>query len=380
MKLNLPDPVDVAKAEAEQLAKRRFELLERPVERVLTDCPRATREELLAGLLAFHREAMSKAPPRDAYPESPPWVDHILAVDRELQRQAGLSELELAQYRSLQAYLTFRGYLQAAPLNEQGVEKCRAAYLPESNRGAAQIKNIDDPPTFHRFRDLSDLAPKRHPTLGTDGVGSGMHIDDEPEQIFPLEPRRMFSHYADDVPGAIEFLRRYSPFWGGGNFLVYDDRKRSAAIEKCSRNFFEVFEPNAHGVSHISGMTCRDPDSPQGRHQQAKRDQYCALYGIGDDGSDRVFWSLGRQFENKLAAGLDAMGAAARIDDLIALFTNPWPDGLNKGGTRFHPEQGLVGYTLEVTLFLFGERRLLHWTREEQTLAFPAQPLDYVAA
>jgi len=58
-----------------------------------------------------------------------------------------------------------------------------------------------------------------------DGVGSGMHIDDEPDEIFPLPVHRMVKTHCNDVPGAVDFLTRYGTFWSGSNLLVRDAKK-----------------------------------------------------------------------------------------------------------------------------------------------------------
>ena len=86
-------------------------------------------------------------------------------------------------------------------------------------------------------------------------------MDDEPDELFPLQPTQMMYSYCDDVPSAVEFLTRYQSFWNGCNILLYDRQKRSVAIEKCSANFMDVFYPGSDGRSHISGMVCRNPGS-----------------------------------------------------------------------------------------------------------------------
>jgi len=145
MKPDLPDPKEVARAEAERILANPRQHLQGPVERALEDCSFVDGESLLAGVESFHRERMERIPSSTKYPESPPWVEHVLAVDRELQSAAGLSDREMASYRSLGDYLKFRGYANARPAT---VEKCRIVYLPESDRGQLHIKNVDDPITF----------------------------------------------------------------------------------------------------------------------------------------------------------------------------------------------------------------------------------------
>lgn len=251
------------------------------------------------------------------------------------------------------------------------------AYLPDSDRGQLHIKNVDDPATYWRGAPPVKSFPNdRHPLM-SDGVGSGLHLDDEPEEIFPLPALQMALEYTEDVPGAVDFLTRYKSFWGGCNVVLYDRQKRSVAIEKCSHNFIEVFPPDRYGRSHCSGMTCRDPNSPQGRYQQAQRQKYLQLFGRSNDCSDNAFWAACRKFEEKLAAGLLALGEPARFDDVARLFITPWPEGLNKNGLKLHPEQGLVGYTLITRATLIDERKVYQWQRRVDDLMFPCVPEVY---
>ena len=377
MSVQFPDPAEVAAQQAEAIAANRFKLIDGPVQRVLRDSPMVNRDDLLAGLEAFHAERMAKIPSATRYPESPPWVEHTLAVDRELKQRAGLSALELAIYRSLHHYLTFRGFARCEPVL---TEKCRIAYVPETDHGSAHIKNVDDPPEYHRFSKTGATRSKpawRDECITMDGVGSGLHMDEEPEELFPLEPRLMMRHYAQDTPGAVEFLSRYGQFWGRANIIIYDRQRRSVTIEKCAYTQMHVWEPDEHGRSYVSGMTCRDPETPIGKHQQRMRDAYAARFGLPDDGSDRAFWAACRKFDAKLREGIAALGHPAKLSDLVDLFIKPWPEGLNKEGTQYHPQQPLTAYTLEVHMQLHDQRKYRWWVRDPETLASRAGPDEY---
>jgi hypothetical protein len=372
--VKLPDPKALAREEAARIRKSRDEHLKWPLDRILADSPFADREQLLSGLEAFHRERMEKVPPARKYPESKVWVDHILTVDREVKQLAGLSDRDMALLRSLNDYCRFRGF---ARMRAPSVEKCRVAYIPESDHGRIHFKNVDDPNTYWKPEPRPTwLFSQKGQTLWSDGVGSGLHLDDEPSEIFPLLPTVMFRHYCDDVPSSVEFLTRYSPFWGNANVILHDSKKRSAAIEKCSRNFIEVFPPDSEGRNHISGMTCRDPNSPQGRYQRAQRQKYLKQFGLTDENcADGTFWDLCAKLEGKLARGLESLSKPAKLDELIRLFTGPWPEGLNKAGAQIHPKQGLRSWTLISYCVLPDEGKLRRWQRSAlPECKFPDKP------
>lgn len=374
MRVQLPDPLEVAKAEADHINHNHEYHPERALERCLGDAPFVDKDSLLSGLTDFHNERMEKIPSQTEYPEAAPWVDHVCKVDAELQRLLSLTDSQMAMKRSLNHYFRFRGFINAKPAAD---EHCRVAYLPESDHGQLHIKNVDDPITHFKKQDPPTEQEWKETPVVIDGVGSGLHIDDEPDEIFPLPALAMVGHYADDVPGWVQFLTRYSKFWGGANEVVHDWKGNSVAIEKCSYNFMEVFEPDEYGRSHCSGMTCRDPESPQGKYQTARRLEYVERFSQPEDGPDMTFWATCTKFEKMLAEGLLELGKDARLDDLVALFTREWPEGLNKAGLKVHPDQGLVGYTLVTHVTMHDEKRMFRWQRDPDDCSWPTEREEY---
>lgn len=376
MALSLPNPVNTAHAEAARLMADPKRYIDGPYERFQLDAPFLDWPALVAGLTDFHRERMTKVPSDTIYSEAAPWVDYILAVDRELQAITGLSDEQMAFYRSFNAYITFRGYknaqLRPTAMPPLVTEKCRAVYLPHTNRGQLHIKNVDDPMTFWKpstqpmTRGLEDIS------LRGDGVGSGLHIDDEPDEIFPLPPKAMLPHYADDVPGTVEFLTRYRKFWGGANNFYYDRQKRCVAIEKASYNFIDVYGPEPNGGVHISGMVCRNPKTEQGQYVDAKRRQYVKLFNLPDDCPDNAYWRGAMAFEDKLAGFLNRPDTPT-AEETLAFFTAPTPHGLNKWGAKFHENQGYLQYTLEIYAWLHDEHKAFRWQRDAFGV-FPCVP------
>ncbi|MHB0938714.1 MAG: hypothetical protein ACYC6A_20145 [Armatimonadota bacterium] len=371
MPVTLPNPLDVAREEAAVVKRYQTMIFDGLAERVLQDCPFVDAETLLSGLEAFHRERMARVPSSATYPEAPPWVEHVLAVDRELQALTGMTDRQMALYRSLWDYLTFRGYARAKPAM---TERCRIIYLPDTDQGEFHIKNVDDPITFYQ----PDTEPPTHakPVTGLmwDGVGSGLHIDDEPEEIFPLPYYRMCMTYCDDVPGAVQFLTRYSPFWGGGNVVLYDAQQRNVAIEKCSRNFIEVFQPGANGGSHCSGLACRDPQSPQGQYQAKKQLEYLIRFNQPLDGTDMTYWKACNLAEEML--GNLMKKPKPTVAEILELFLTPWPKGLNKPGTKVHPGQSVGEYTL-VTRVHFYSKGICHRYQRDAFGNYPCAPEVY---
>jgi len=361
----------------ERAHRHRAQFIDGPVERTVADTPWAAREALFGGLVAYHKERLERVPDAVKYPEARPWVEHRLAVEREL-RAAGLSEWDRAVLGGLNDYLAFRGYRRAAEQRIAGsgmgapgprlAEKCRIAFIPDTDRGTSFIINADDPATFWRKDRTppsteSGIGASFWQPLKMSGVGSGMHLDTEPEEIFPLPVMEIYGHFCDDLDGAVQFITHYGKFFSGGNFIIHDRDGRSVAIEKCSRRYTEVFQPDDRGRSRVSGMVCRDPASPQGRHLRAMREEYLRLSGRRWDAGetyDVAFWDACDLAERILAGFLDNP-LPITIEALLKLFTTPFPRGLRKDGAKLHPEQGYIEYTLITYLALLDERQVIRY-------------------
>jgi|GEM_PF-435630 len=359
------DPKATAKKEAAAIKADRENAIYGGLNRTLRDAPHVGRKELLAELLRYHRDSRERVPSFQQYPEAKFWVDYTLTLEKELQRMAGLSEEELAIVKSLGAYLTFRGFRRAGlkPGPSRQTEKCRIAFLVDSDEGPMTVKNVDDPlaSDWHPMPPLPTSLPASEffwdqVNWVADGVGSGLHIDDEPEQLFPLPVFTMCGQHAETTREVVDFLRRYSQFWGGGNVVVYDKSFDVVAIEKTSRNFFQPYELT-NGQTHVSGMACRDPNSPQGKYQRARRDEYRLLYGLPEDGPDQTFWRVCDRQEQSLARGLNGLGKPPCAADLIKLFRTPYPDGLCKTGKKVHPAQPVGEYTQVIYAIFFARRQ-----------------------
>lgn len=365
--VRIPDPLTEAKQEV-AVRPNLAHFIDLMLDRVFKDDKFIDPDSFLEGIEEFHQERMAKIPSRARYPEAQPWVDFVLARDRHLRELTGLSGRQMAIHRSLGDYRCFRGTLRARP---KLVEKCRVVYLPETNRGQLHIKNVDDPAIEWK----PDPNPPRvwQEELVMDGVGSGLHIDDEPDEIFPLPVHQMVRTHCNDVPAAVDFFTRYSKFWSGGNYVVRDKQKRSVAIEKASRNFIEVFPPDPTGGSHVSGMVCRDPQSPQGRYVTAKRQQFLDKFKVPKDCLENAFWGACDRAEQKLAGVLNKPGRRT-VEEILTLFTTPWPEGLNKTGMAMHPSQTAnFEYTLVTLARLLDEAKTYRWQRD-QRCRYPANP------
>jgi len=366
-----PDPLKEANIYAQLINSDRHYYLESGIERIIADAPWINKAQLISEVVKYYDEAISRIPSFTKFPEAKIWVDYVLTRDKKLMELANLSKQDIAILRSTNDYLTFRGYKQFGIKKTKNDEKCRTVFIVETDHGPMHIKNVDDPITY--WKPSPPLPEKAHISKAwwyhkrfiIDGVGSGLHIDDEPEEIFPLPVLQMVNMYAYDTFSAVEFLKKYSMFWGGCNIIIFDRKYNAVAIEKCSRNFFELFQQDElTGSVHVSGMVCRDPSSPQAKYQKGKRTEYMKLFNLSDDGPDACFWNVCDKLEIMLRENLRNLGNKPKSDDIIKLFIAPYPSGLRKDALKLHPQQGLSDYTLMTRCTLFEKKKFLLWQRK----------------
>jgi hypothetical protein len=316
--------------------------------------------ELSRKVLQFHRERLEAVPDLTRYPELRGYRDLLDEEERGL-RDAGNDETLIALSKSLNFWRGTRlqqetgkaWYAQATP------EKCRVLYLAESDRGALHLKNVDDPLTYWKPRPPLGAEAKwpfEHP-LVFDGVGSGLHIDEIPPEIFPVAVRELCQEHCGTVPEAEEFLVRYNYFWGSCNQLVHDKNGNSVAFEKTWCRV-ATRGPNAQGINFITGMGSLDPELSAFQKQQRRKylDQIGASW---DDSPDGCFFT---QCENKwknMARYVNELSLNPTWENAKQLMEQRDPSGpMCLTGGKCHPDQTVVGYTQVMDIYEIDNKRL----------------------
>jgi len=77
------------------------------------------------------------------------------------------------------------------------------------------------------------------------------------------------------------------------------------------------------GEARIGGMICCDARTPQGQYQHTKRERYCRLFNLPEDGPDCAFWRFCDECEHKLADRLLRLGLHPKARDVITLLRTP---------------------------------------------------------
>ncbi|MEO6909166.1 MAG: hypothetical protein ABI210_14875, partial [Abditibacteriaceae bacterium] len=325
-------------------------------------------EEVVSRVLAFHRERLDAVPDLTMYPELKGYRDRLVAQERGMN-DAGVEDNLIALSQSLNFWRSTRllqetgiaYYAQAMP------EKCRILYMADSDRGALHLKNVDDPLTY--WTPAPPVAPNTpwpytHP-LFFDGVGSGLHIDEIPPEIFPVDVRPLCQEHCTTVKEAEEFMVRYNYFWSGQNLLIHDNKGNSVAFEKTSCRV-GVRGPNEKGINFINGMTAVDPEISAFQKQQ--RQKYLDQIGIQwNDSPDGRYFDFSENKMNNMIRYVKELSLNPTWDNAKQLMEQRDSSGpMCQMGERLHHDQPALEYTLQMLIFEWDNKRmhLRQWRKD----------------
>ena len=333
-------------------------------------------EMLTQQVTAFDQQRLVAVPDLNRYPELRDHPDRILAEDRGMI-EGGVSRELIALDRTLRFFMHTRLFEETGLAFDidGNIEECRSVYFPHTAEGAIHAKNVDGPmPAGY-----APMAPIPHGTpwpfphaLFVDGVGSGLHIDEAPPEIFPVNVTALVYEHCATVPAATELLTRYNYFWGHGNLLVHDQHGNSVAFEKTQCRV-ATRGPNANGVNFISGMGALDPGIHA--HQTQMRQKYLDQVGADWDGPEGCFWRESAQTYLNLATAVDELPDQPTLDEITEVMQRHEPGGpLCYIGERSHPDQPDACWTVTMYLFLMDRQRCIRRQCREGQPAYLDQP------
>lgn len=318
-------------------------------------------EKVVAEVRAYHRERMEAVPDLTVYPELRGYRDMLDAEERGY-REGGIDDATIALMKTLGFWRDTRLLAQTgrAYFVLPTPEKCRVVYVPASDVGAIRAKNVDDPMTYFKpYPPTPDGTPWPFPhPLMFDGVGSGLHIDEVPVEIFPVNPHELCKEYCTTVPDATEFMVRYNEFWAGQNLIIHDYHGNSMAFEKTRRRV-AVRKPNVQGISFITGMGALDPGIRQ--FQREQRQKFLDQQGwTWDDSPDGRFFQLSERTWDRLAQHVDELSMNPSFDNLKQVMEQRDPEcPMCLTGAKNHPTETVTGYTLIMDIWNL-DRKTLH--------------------
>lgn len=317
-------------------------------------------DALIRKVQAFHRERLDAIPDLTTYPELRGYRDLIDAEEGGLG-EAGVDEATIALLKSLSFWRQTRLQQETGRPYYATVlpEKCRILYLAESDRGALHLKNMDDPLTYWKPvppHPPNSPWPYSHP-LVFDRVGSGLHIDEIPPEIFPVDVHELCKAHCTTVPEATEFLVRYNYFWGSQNLLVHDYHGNSMAFEKTWCRV-ATRGPNQAGINFINGMGALD--SELGAFHRQQRQKYLDCIGADWENSpDGCYFTVCENKWKNMAHYVDELSLNPTWENAKQLMEQRDSDGpMCLTGAKSHPDQKVAGCTLRMDIYEMDHKRL----------------------
>jgi hypothetical protein len=311
-------------------------------------------------VVAYHQERLDAVPDLAAYPELQGYRDLLLEKERGM-RDAGAPQEIIALSRTLEFWRTTRLFEQTgiAYYSATLPANCRILYMAESDRGALHLKNVDDPLNYWKPQPpipQNSPWPFEHP-LVFDGVSSGLHIDEIPPEIFPVDVHSLCREHCTEVDAAEEFMVKYNYFWRGQNLIIHDHAGNSVAFEKTSCRV-ATRGPNAQGINFVNEMGALDPGIAA--HQRNMRQRWLDQnnWDWNDSPDGCAFIVYGGQWKN-IARYVDELSLNPTWDNAKQLMEQRDPSGpMCLTGEKSHPGQVVAGCTLSMDIYEMDNKRL----------------------
>jgi hypothetical protein len=317
-------------------------------------------DEVTRQVVAYHRERLDCIPDLTLYTELRGYRELLVKFESGM-RDAGVDDNSIALSQTLEFWRCTRllqqtgkaYYAHALPA------QCRILYLANSDRGALHLKNVDDPLTY--WRPLPPIEPDtpwpfNHP-LVFDGVSNGLHIDEIPPEIFPVDVHELCKEYCSMLSEAEDFMVRYNYFWRGQNLLIHDHQGNSVALEKTACRVARR-GPNAQGINYITEMGALDPGISTFQKQQRQQwlDQIGEPWDDSPDGC--AFTTYENQWRN-MARYVDELSSEPTWANAKSLMEQRDPSGpMCLTGEKSHPREHAPGCTLWMDIYEMDNQRL----------------------
>lgn len=293
-------------------------------------------------LLRFDGERMANPPDPARFPEAQGAVDLLVEERRGFLDECG-DMLFLAFYYSWMYYYTRRINTRFLPdLPNKANQGCTAVYIPNSTEGGPLFGRNWDVTLTPWTRAL--MEPPREASDGkrvmwTKGVSCSVFLDEEPAEIFPLDPWTLLpAECTGDAVAAAEFLYRYRDFWGPTNCILVDTNHDSVAIEKA--NVRMGVRKSSGGASAVTALQYQIPEMHAYKDERNRKS--IALRGMAlEEAPDWEYWQgASRRYDRLLELTAEANRRGASLWDMAHIATDhavPPPARVCIAGEFHHP-------------------------------------------
>lgn len=258
-------------------------------------------------------------------------------------------------------------YVAAAPPPSQ----CTSVFIRDSEEGPLSGRNVDDlRRSFDTFEPPGpDEGPDGEPLQGITMLGavsSAVLCDDEPEDIFPVEPLDLLPPDLTDLDEFVSFMERYKDFWGPHNSIWVNPDYDSVSLEKA--NCRMGVRRAINGASAVTACSYLTPEMNRFHKDRAKAS--IEARGLTADCADQVYWDgCEVRYHRLLQLVAEEVERGPTLDGVLRIMLDhdvPFPDRICLAGEEFHPDALDSNWTLTSNAsVLTGPTRRTVWRRVE---------------
>lgn len=319
-------------------------------------------EDAICNMLIEHnRKRLDAVPDLNIYPELRGMDDLIAAERRGIQDGGGLSDIQLAAW--CDGMFMYRSGLVGAANNMS--LGCSAIYFPESDCGPLLAVNLDSSPD-EPFEAPIWVPLNEHIIIAK--VSSGIYNDEKSSEIFPAPVLKLLARYCRTTEEAVEMLELYNDFWGPANWLVMDQNKKTAMIEKSNCRIGVRWSDDGFGF--VTAMTAEEPSFR--KYLLSARDVYLKEHSLGADSPDQAYWDCADQRRELITELIDEAKAEPTLEKLrqIIQFRDEKRGKVCYNGETIHPDGPPVEHTIRTAIWLLREGQVIWWAKDGDTPSF----------
>lgn len=238
-------------------------------------------------------------------------------------------------------------YVATAPPPGQ----CTGVFIRDSAEGPLAGSNLDD--LRRPFDKFNPPGPKDGPAdkpfegiTMIRAVSSAVLCDDEPEDIFPVEPLALLPDDLTDLDEFVSFMERYHDFWGPHNSIWVNPDLDSVALEKANCRMGARRALN--GASAVTACSYLTPEMNRFHKERAKVS--IEARGLPADCADQVYWDgCEIRYHRLLQLVAEEVERGPTLDGVLRIMLDhdvPFPDRICLAGEEIHPDALGTNWTL----------------------------------
>jgi len=329
-------------------------------------------------VMKLDRERLESVPSAARYPEIRGLSDELGAERKGFMEGCGGGPREVAFNYTWFYFISRRlntRYVGAG----QRANHCTSVYIRDTKEGGPLYgRNLDD---VRRPSELENFQPPHQGPDGkrrliAEGVSSAVLCDEEPTEIFPVDPWKIMPPDCNKVPDMVDFLTRYNEFWGPQNGIIVDEEQNAVAFEKSNCRL--GVRPSTDGTAAVTACSYQIPEMKAFKEERGRLS--LKLRGWDETSPDWIYWKgCDARYERLLRLTTEANQRGATLEDMVNIVTDraaPFPERICLAGEPIHPDEPETNWTLtsRASVLEGPNRRTLFYRVEGSTACYDSPP------